>query len=213
MSDNTPVAAKATDFNVTQLDTLIKFKEAGLPGVSRINETSIFQWFNLYLAGKNYDEIATICKSEPQHVLYIADKFNWFEKKMGHYNGILTKLDTRVQAVKLESADFVLDVITMIHRAHGGKITEFLQTGNRELLKDVNLGVLDKYFKSIDALGKLLAKPLDPLQAPPQPVSPVTINMGDAKIEQKEDGSIEITAKSSLKDVAKKKRQTDPTKP
>jgi hypothetical protein len=201
---NLPQQTKPSDLNVSHKETLAKYRAEGLPGIARVSEASIFQWFNLYLAGKTYEEIAQITSSDVAPILYMSEKFGWFDRKMGHYNGIVTKLDQRVQAVKLESAEFVMDVITMIHKAHGAKITEFLQTGNREILKEINLGVLDKYFKSIDALGKLLAKPLEAPPLPPPPA--VQINLGDAKVERKEDGSIEITAKSSLKDLAKKKR-------
>lgn len=210
---NLPQAAKATDLTASQQDALTKFQEAGLPGIGRISEAAVFQWFNLYIAGKNYEEISEITKSDIAPILYMSNKYGWLERKMGHYNNIVNKLDNRVQAIKLESAEFILDVITMIHKAHGGKITEFLQTGNREILKDVNLGVLDKYFKSIEALGKLMANPpgTPQLPVPPAPaVSPVTINLGNATMEKKEDGSIEITAKSSLKDIAKKKRIKEP---
>jgi len=205
---NSPQLIKASDLTAEQQMVLTKFQEAGLPGIGRVSEASIFQWFNLYLAGKSYDEISDLTKSELAPILFMATKFGWLERKMGHYNGIAAKLDDRVKAVKLESAEFVLDIITMLHRSLGTKVTEYLQTGNREILKEVNLGVLDKYFKSIDALSKLMDKPLATPQLP-VPQAPITINMGDGTIEKKEDGSIEITAKSSLKDIAKKKKKLD----
>lgn len=203
MSENKSLVTKgSTDLTLVQSEELQKFVEAGLPGISKVTETVMFQWFNLYISGKNYNEIAEVCNSELVHVLYIANKFNWFEKKMSHYNNIMTKLDDRVQATRLESAEFIMDVITFIHKKHGARITEFLRTNNQELLKGISLSELDKYFKSIDALGKVLAEP------PKMPVVPSTpgvhIHLGDSKVERKEDGSIEIT---SLKDIAKSKKK------
>jgi len=210
MSENNLPAKviKASDMTLLNSQELENFISEGLPGIAKATETAIFEWFNLYLAGKTYDEIAKICNSNINHILYIANKFDWFNKKMSHYNGILTKLDQRVQASKLESAEFVLDVITFIHKKHGTKITDFIKTGNKELLKDIHLGELDKYFKSIEALSKLLAKPPEMPQLPNQPG--VHIHVGDSKIERKEDGSIEITAKSSIKDIADLKRSKKP---
>jgi len=210
-SNNLPQPAKATDLTPAQQTALTQFQEAGLPGIGRISEANVFQWFNLYLAGKTYDQIAEITKSDVAPILYMSNKYGWLERKMGHYNGIVAKLDDRVKAVKLESAEFILDLVTTFHKAHGPKITEFLQTGNRELLKEIPMSmIMDKYFKGIDALGKLLDKPLDTPQLPVPHQPAVSIHIGDAKVEKKEDGSIEITAKSSLKDVAKKKRIKEP---
>jgi hypothetical protein len=209
MSDNLPTkTTKPSDMTVTHVAALDAFVGEGLPGIAKATESAIFEWFNLYLAGKTYDEIATICNANLNHILYIANKFEWFNKKMNHYNGILTKLDQRVQASKLESAEFVLDVITFIHKKHGTKITEFLRTGNKELLKDIHLGELDKYFKSIEALGKLLAKPPEMPALPNQPG--IHIHIGDSKVERNADGSIEITANSSIKDIADLKRSKKP---
>lgn len=203
MSENKSLGTKnSTDLTLVHSEDLQKFIEAGLPGISKVTESSMFQWFNLYISGKNYNEIAEICNSELVHILYIANKFNWFEKKMSHYNNIMTKLDSRVQATRLESAEFIMDVITFIHKKHGAKITEFLRTNNQELLKGISLSELDKYFKSIDALSKVL---VEPPKMPAIPNAPgVHIHLGDSKIERKEDGSIEI---SSLKDIVKSKKR------
>jgi hypothetical protein len=203
-SGSLPQIIKPSDMTLLNKQALDAFVTEGLPGIARATESSVFQWFNLYLAGKTYDQIADICSADVRHILYIANKFGWFEKKMSHYNGILTKLDQRVQASKLESAEFVLDVIAFIHKKHGTKITEYIRTGDTELLKSIHLGELDKYFKSIDALGKLLSKPPEMPAIPTQPG--VHIHLGDSKIERKEDGSIEITSTSSLKDIANQKR-------
>jgi hypothetical protein len=208
MSESNTPAPRPTDLLPEHHAALAQYQSEGLPGIGRIQESTVFQWFNLYLAGKTYEEIAKATSSSIAPILYMSNKYGWFERKMSHYNGIVAKLDSRVQAVKLESAEFVLDVITMIHRAHGGKINEFLQTGNRDLLKEVNLGVLDKYFKSLEALGKLMS---NPPKVPEQPVPSVVVNVGDeASIKKNEDGSIEITAKSSLRDIAKKKKTEGP---
>jgi len=194
------------DMDPKEVAVLEEFVNEGLPLISKVDDNSILEWFNLYLAGKSYLQIAENTKSKIEHILYIANKFKWHERKMNHYNNVLGKIEQRVLATKVESAEFLLDVITFFHKKHGTKINDFIKTGKEDLLKNIHLGELDKYYKSLDALQKVLSKPLENPNLSPSapPANPaVHIHIGDSTVQKKEDGSLTIT---SLKDVANKKR-------
>lgn len=202
------------DMNSAQEQVLTTYIEAGLPSISKITESDIFQWFNLYMAGRNYSEIASQCNTELCKVLYIANKHKWYEKKSRHYESVMDKVDQKLSTIKGESIGFLVDMMSFVHKYYGQDIAEYLKTNDREAASKVDFKNIDKYFKTIDALSKMLENPdklIRDARSAQNPAVSVNLNVGDAKISKNEDGSVLIES-NPLKQIAELKRQEEEKK-
>lgn len=199
------------DMSSLQDEVLSAYVDAGLPSISKITESDIFQWFNLYMAGRNYAEIASQCNTELCKVLYIANKHKWYEKKSKHYESIMDKVDQKLSTIKGESIGFLVDMMSFVHKYYGQDITEYLKTNDRDAAKKIDFKNIDKYFKTIDALSKMLENPdklIRDVKIAQNPAVSVNLNVGDAKISKNEDGSVLIES-NPLKQIAELKRQEE----
>jgi len=171
---NLPAVAQ-TDMNEVEQTALTTFVEAGLPGISRVSDSDVYSWFNLYMSGKSYGEIAILQNSQVEKVLFIAKKYDWFNKKISHLTNVHSKIQQRLQQSQLESASFLSDYIAYIHKKLGGNINRFL-AGDLDAAQGVTQKDLDKYFKAIEQLGKLM--PQNPSTPAAGPGSTVVVNNG-----------------------------------
>jgi len=197
------------DMSEAQEQVLSAYVEAGLPSISKITESDVFQWFNLYMSGRNYSEIASQSGTELCKVLYIANKYKWYDKKSRHYESLMDKVDQKLSTIKGESISFLIDMMSFVHKYYGQDIAEYLKTNDREAAKKVDFKNIDKYFKTIDALSKMLENPdklIRDVKAVQNPSVNVNLNLGDAKISKNDDGSVLIES-NPLKQIAELKRQ------
>ena len=199
------------DMSESQEQVLSAYVDAGLPSISKITESDVFQWFNLYMSGRSYPEIASQCNTELCKVLYIANKHKWYEKKCNHYESIMSKVDQKLSTIKGESIGFLVDMMSFVHKYYGQDIAEYLKTNDKEVAKRIDFKNIDKYFKTIDALSKMLENPeklIRDAKSAQNPSVNVNLNLGDAKISKSEDGSVLIES-NPLKQIADLKRQEE----
>jgi hypothetical protein len=187
---------------------LQKYIEDGLPGISTIREKEIMELFSLYMANKSHKELADISGFSLEKVLFLAKKFSWHEKKLSYYNNLQTKMLGKMENAKLETANFVVDLLSFTHKMLGNEITEFLKTGDKAVAKKIDMRVLGNYFKSVELLTKLMSQVVATAPSDPK----ITINLGDATVERTGENSIKVTGNSTLQELAKKKRQEEQEK-
>jgi hypothetical protein len=77
-------SGKESDITPKELIKVQEFKEAGMPGLTKVaqNEVAMTKTLDLYMSGKTYGEIATIVGIKKDIVLYLAHKFDWYDTKM-----------------------------------------------------------------------------------------------------------------------------------
>ena len=199
-----------TDMTPDELSILREYKEAGLPGVARITQENIFEWFQLYMSGRTYSEISSKCDAPIERVLFIADRNKWFEKKHKHFENIMNRISSRLDQSKLEGIAFMFDLMSFVHKHHGSQIEEYLRTGDPKIAANINMKSLDKYFKTIEALNKLLANPDEAVRQ--RQAMGININIGPHATIEKKDGTIEISANPTLAELAQLKRQKEQQK-
>lgn len=200
-----------TDMSSEQEDVLTAYINAGLPSISKITESDIFQWFNLYMSGRNYAEIASQCNTELCKILFIANKYQWYDKKSQHYEAVMDKVDQKLSTIKGESIGFLIDMMSFVHKYYGQDITEYLKTNDRDAAKRIDFKNIDKYFKTIDALSKMLENPsklIRDAKSAQNPSVSVNLNVGNATISKNQDGSVLIES-NPLKQIAELKRQEE----
>jgi hypothetical protein len=195
------------DFNEEEKKLLIDFKVNGLPGVGKIEEEEVVKWFQLYMSGKTYSEIAQFTRNKKELVLYVSEKCKWFDKKMNYYSDLSLNISNKLMQVKVDSANNLTSIISALGKYYGNRFTEYLSTGNDTIIKNIDTELLAKYYKSMEILDKIVndrvKEPKKPSSAPSN--SPqVTVNVsGDAVIKQQDDKNVEIETKNDVEDIFK----------
>lgn len=173
----------------------------GCPGLTKIDDTKVFKWFELYMAGKSYSEIAAITKEKKDLIVYIAHRGKWHEKHMQYYADIANNLTNKLKKVRLESANTVATAITALGKYYGDQFNKYLLTNDGSIIANMDTKTLAQYYKSIEVLDKMMS----PSSGGEGSSSPsVNINVGsNAKIEQKDDKTVEITTDEAAGDLIK----------
>lgn len=186
-----------TEDDVKRINTFVSNGSIGLESVVK-DEHRVNSLFGLYMAGKTYEEISKISRVKKDVVLYLSAKMTWYEKRMAYLEDIQRQMTTKLSNTRIESLNFISDLITCHHKYYGDEINKFLQTNDRTIIDNLDLKALGQYFKSIEILEKIL-NPSNVNRN--QSSATININAVGSKIETTED-SIEITP-SSTGDVLK----------
>ncbi len=190
------------DMTIDERERLHKYVEAGIPGISKVSEEQIIQAFNLYMSGRGYEEISKSLGVSYTKILFLANKYNWFDKKSKHLEALMSKVGDKMRSAKIEGMSFILDLLSFYHKSQGSAVEDFLKTNDPEAAKKVDLKNLSTYFKTVDALHKMANTPdmwreADRLAQNPSPAVNVNLNFGDATIEKSADGSVSIKGNDS----------------
>lgn len=205
------------DFTEEEKQMLIKYVDNGVPGITKVSESDIFQWFTMYMAGKTFTEISVACKVSKDKVLFIAHKSNWLEKRMKHFSDIVSNLQEKVNSAKLESANTVATIISSFNKYYNDTFTKFLATNDKSIIEGLDTKLLSQYQKAIESLEKIIGSSADKDKdgKPKHPL--VNINMNSGTMKENEDGSVDISGdldNKSLGDIlkllAEAKKANDP---
>ena len=188
------------DMTPDEKKDLKEFIANGLPGLSKIDDSDVFQWLNLYMAGKTYAEISKVAKIKKNVVLYVASKGKWHDQRIQQYTELSIHLIDKIKRAKVESVDTVTNMISSMGLYVNGEMTKFLKTQNKEVLEKLDTKVMSSYFKSIETLDKLVGN----ASKAGAPSINLNLNGGNnteqPKVESKEDG-IEITTTNESGDT------------
>lgn len=184
------------DMTVEEKKVLQEFISNGCPGLLRVQQSDIFKWFELYMAGKTYAEIATITKSKKDLIMYISHKSTWMDKRLKHYEDISLSILDKVKKAKLENANTLITMMNALGKYFSSKYDRFLSTGDQSIIEGIDTKMSSQYFKAIELLSKLMNPDDDPDTKKNIAQSPlVNINMGNssATIKQVDNQTLEIT--------------------
>lgn len=183
-----------TDIVGIDQDKLTKFIEEGMPGIGVVGEAEIAKMFDMYLAGKTYNDISGIMRTPKPVVLYLSHRLNWFSVRQEYIVNLETNIRQRIIESKLMSQDFLLKMIQMWHKKIGAKMSRYMSSDDEEFTDQINLKELDRYLKTLDMLQKSIAIP----GSESRPL--VGINVGEgATMTRTGDNTIEITPKENAK--------------
>ena len=189
MEENLPVKSES-DFLDEEAKMLAAFREAGMPGLITIKEHQTFQWFSLYMADKSYQEIADITKAEKSLILYMAQKLNWFEKKLKYYNDVQGKISDKLIKTKVKSLDFMSTLAECYGRVYGAKLNTAIMNNDFSILDKIDPKQMSVYFKTLEMMQKLTATP----QNPKQNNMNVNVNVGnESSVRRVDDNTLVIT--------------------
>ena len=114
------------------------------------------QFYRLFESGRSCEEIQELNKGISLGIICRARvDFGWDDRRFSHFEALREQARTQAQNLTLESVSFLGDVLTAFHRSDREKIQKFIQTGDVEDLKNVQL--FDG-FKTYQQVVELLMK-------------------------------------------------------
>lgn len=208
-----PFELMPQDMTKEEKEVVQQFVANGCPGLLKIGQSDVFKWFELYMSGKTYAEIATITKAKKDVIMYVSYKSTWMDKKFKHYEDISLNILEKIKQVKLDSANNLVTIIKALGKYCDQKYNRFLATNDPNTIENMDNKIVTQYFKAMETLDKLMNPEEDPdikKNASQSPI--VNINMGpSATIKQVDPSAIEITDETAgdlLKTLASMKKNS-----
>lgn len=199
-----------TDLSPRDLAKISEFKMAGAPGVTALKDTDLERIMDLYLTGKTYSQIARIMRLERTLLMYLSDRFKWYDLRRSYLSELEGAIRGRVIESKIASKDFLLQLTHMWEKKIGKKLETYLRTDNEAFADEIDLKEVDKYLKTVEILHRLTSEKSD--SRPHAPA--VGLNLGDGVTVKKVGDTVEITPKqatigSVLKQFADLRREEE----
>jgi len=197
---------KEHDFNEEEIEAIQKYIKNGKLGLSKIKDSDISQWFELYMSGKTYSEIKTISKCDKDILLFFAAKSKWYDKKMEYCNDIIENTKDKITRAKLDGVNTVSSILSALSIYYSKKVNKYISTKDDTIIEEMDSKMLTQYYKAMETIDKLVNTPPDKSGKTPT----VNINVGSgASVEQLDDETIDITddtAGDFLKFLSNKKK-------
>jgi hypothetical protein len=190
--------AQARDgFSIAEIEILEKFKNDGCPGLTRVVDSDVFQWFELYMAGKTHIEISNLTNSSRDLILYISDKSKWHQKRLQYYTEINDHMLQKCNEAKVSSVNTVANMVTALNKYFGDKFDKYLQTKDETIIENLDTRLLAQYYKATESIDKLIIAAGDNGDVGGGTrggrSTVVNVNMlGGGKVTQTDDNTIEI---------------------
>jgi hypothetical protein len=205
------VDKQATDMSERNLKRVESFKEAGLPGILQIKPEDVARMADLYLSGKTYGQISQIVRINKDMVMYLAQRYDWYNVKQQYLIELEEAMRPRVAEARLMSQDFIMQLQQFFEKKIGKNIRRYLATDSDDIANELNLKDVAAYLKTLESLTKVMNESTNPSSKP----SPIGLNVGDGLVmSKKDDGSVEITPKQKavgdiLKQFADSRREQE----
>jgi len=120
------------------------------------------KFYALYLQGYSTKEIQELNPSFPLGmIIHARIKYNWDDAQDKHVKDLMDRVRDKVLLTQLESAHYLTDVLTAIHKLNGTKIKKFIQTGDEAELKGLHISTLMNYAKTFELIVKLTGQDRD----------------------------------------------------
>lgn len=195
------------DLTTEEKKVVAEYVANGCPGLVKINDDKVFKWFELYMTGKSYTEIAHLMRENKDLIMYVACRSRWLDKRMQYYNDMAVAFSNKLKKAKVDSANTVVNAIAALSKYHNKKFNDFLTTNDQSIIDNMDTKLLGQYYKSLETLDKLVnpAGSDDPDKDKSGKSGPtVNVNVGSgATVKQIGDDTVEITTDEAAGDLLK----------
>lgn len=182
------------DMSQDEQELLKEFLDNGCPGLAKIADSDIFQWFQLYMMGKTYSEIAIATKKKTEFILFMSYKQNWLEKKMKHFDDLLNNIEDKLKQTKIESLNTVTTIVNALGHYYGDQFLKYMTSKDPAVIENIDTKMLSQYYKSIEAIDKIIGNAAKGDGASsPGPLVNLNFNSADTTVEQIDEKTLNIT--------------------
>jgi len=145
-------------FTEKEQEKILKYMDDGLPNIIKLNDVNLARMQDMFMEGFSYAEISNRIRVKIEGVLYCAYKYKWPEIKNKKLDEIGGQLEEKYRTAKLESASFISEMIQAWHEYYRGIIETYRSTKDRSVMDSMDLKHIDKYFKAVELLDKMMSK-------------------------------------------------------
>lgn len=192
------------DLTEEELNSLEDWVANGKPGVHGLNETQVFQWFELYMAGKSYSEIAKISRSKKDLILFVSKRQDWFARKNEYYKDISSNMLQKYTEAKMETMNTMTTMVSAMNKYFGKKFDKYLKDNDEKIIEAIDSKMLAQYHKIAESLDKIVAEITGVRDSEGKEKSPlVNINVNSGSVKQTDNNTLEIESESEaeVKDI------------
>lgn len=206
------------DMTKEEKELVQAFINHGCPGLLRVQHSDIYKYFELYMSGKTYAEIAVITKAPKDLIMYLSYKSKWMDHRFKHYENISLNLLDKVQQIKLDTANNLVTIIKALGKYCEQRYNRYLTTNDPEVLEKIDNKIVAQYYKSVELLKKITTSDEggDDEKKPGQPLVNVNVGLGGkTTITQTGENKLEIsddTAGEIMKALAGMKKEQEKLK-
>lgn len=191
-----------TDWGNDIGQSLTAFKKQGMPGLARVRPEDIFRMREMYLAGSSYREIAMGFSQKLALVVFLSEKEGWYKEKIEKAEMIAETLTQNYHYIKADNTLFVTELLIFWQNYYREQIKDYKRSKDKSIVERMDMKPLEKYFKAIELLEKLMTKdndkdPPNPQDKPQNPL--VNINMGAGSSMTESNGTLTLTPASAEK--------------
>jgi len=212
------ISSLPQDMTKEEKELVLEFIANGCPGLLRVQQSDMFNLFELYMAGKTYSEIATTYKMNKTLIMYLAFRSKWMDLRFKHYEDISLNILNKIKQTKLDIANDLTVAINATGKYLRGEYDRYLKTNDKSIIEGLDQAIVTGHRNNIKTLKEVLTaeENSDPNKKPQQPL--VNIHMGigaKATVEQTGEKTLEITDQTSgdlLKALAGMKKETESKK-
>lgn len=137
-------------------DEMRLLKEIEEKGAKPISPTLAAQMFTLFVDGYSCGEIAKHNKTFTEgDILYCRKKYNWDSERDKYMSNLTVQIRERLQKAKLESVEFLTNMLSVMNKKHKDQALRYLQTGNSEDLPEFQINTIKGYKEVIETLSKV----------------------------------------------------------
>jgi len=125
-------------------------------GVRPISPTLAAQMFELYLEGYSCEQIAKVnAPFKEGEILFLRKKYQWDENRDQYCFNLQSQMRDKLMKQKLESLEFLTNMLSVTHKEHKEKTLKYLQTGKDEDKPDTWVTGPTAYKGLLEAIQKL----------------------------------------------------------
>ncbi len=156
-----PIKVEEKDFTADDLLAIQKYKDTGLRNILKYQEVDVFNFFELYMSGKTYAEIAKISKAPHQVVLYLSDKLRWYEKRTQYYEELSRHIIQKQQQTQLTNMNTMNTIQQALAKFYSDQFNKYLATGDKRFIEKIDTKLVTQYYKTIELTQKLFTQSLN----------------------------------------------------
>lgn len=138
---------------VSELEILAKQE---VEGIRPISPTLAAQMFSLFLEGYSCSEISKQNKPFKEgEILFLRKKFNWDAEKDKYAQELNGQIRSKLMKQKLESLEFLTNMLAVTHKAQRAKMLKYIQTGDEKDMPETWASSPNGYKNVLEAIQKL----------------------------------------------------------
>lgn len=159
MSEETQLAViPYADFTMKDLELIQKFKDDGMLGLHTLKDTDCERCMALYIDGKSYRQIAQVTKINKSVILFLANKFKWYELRKEYLDELQATLKDKVMESKLQSQEFLLELVLAYQKKISKNVHQYLRTDDSAFADKIDPKDINSVLKIMELLHKISAE-------------------------------------------------------